>query len=69
MNFHVGVGCTLRSIVQAFEVARLLALAKPFGNIWSIAMGEVLYWLVSRIYVCSFMMFSLVICHFINVVW
>ncbi len=35
-------------IVQVLSATKLLALAKPFGGIQLIVMGEVLYWLVSR---------------------
>jgi len=36
------------SMVQVFNANRLLALAKPFGGICLIIMGETLYWLMSR---------------------
>ncbi len=45
---HVVIGHILRPIAQVFGVARLLALAKPFGSIQLIIVGEILYWLVSR---------------------
>jgi hypothetical protein len=32
-----------RSIVPALGVARLLAFTKPFGSIWPIMVGEVMY--------------------------
>jgi hypothetical protein len=37
-----------KSIIKALSDIKLLALAKPFGGIRPVVIGEVLYWLVSR---------------------
>lgn len=44
MNSNVVANHIPRSIVPTFGVTRLLTFAKPFGSIWPIMVGEVLYW-------------------------
>jgi hypothetical protein len=48
LNSHVAMDCFLRSIVHILGVIKLLILAKPSNDIKLIAMGKVLYQLVSR---------------------
>jgi hypothetical protein len=38
----------LGNIAKAFGVVKLLALAKPFGGIWPLAIGKVIYQLVNK---------------------
>jgi hypothetical protein len=49
MIYHVATNYILGSFVWTFGVATPLALAKFFGGIQQIAMGEILYWLVSKV--------------------
>jgi len=44
MNSNVVANHIPRFIVPTLGVARLLTFAKPFGSIWPIMVGEVLYW-------------------------
>jgi hypothetical protein len=44
-------------------------LAKPFGGIQLIAVGEVLYWFLSKGLCVQFCDFFLFICWFINLKW
>jgi hypothetical protein len=48
MCFYVATSCILENIIMAFGVAKLLILAKPFGGIRPITVGEFFYQLVSR---------------------
>jgi hypothetical protein len=43
-----------RSIVLTLGVVKLLALTKPFENIDLIAIGQVMYWTVSKILCLQF---------------
>jgi hypothetical protein len=45
---HVVMSHIPMPIVQVFCATKLLVLAKPFGGIQLIVVGEVLYWLVNR---------------------
>jgi len=44
----VDMGHISKSIALVFDIAKLLASAKPFQNIWLIIAGEILYQLVNR---------------------
>jgi len=57
------MGHFLRSITHILGVIMLLALAKPFGGITSIVMGEIFYCLVSITLRFHF------ICRFISLAW
>jgi len=62
----VAIGYIPRFMVHVFGANKLLALGKPFGGIHPIALGEVFYPLMNKVYACSFVMHLLFICHHIN---
>jgi len=68
MCSHVVMSHIPMPIVRVFGATRLLALAKPFGGIQLIVVGEVLYQLVSRFLFLQFhdTFFVHLLLHFYN---
>jgi hypothetical protein len=67
---HVVMSHIPMPVVRIFRATRLLALAKPFGGIHLIVVGEVLYQLVNKVLFLQFHdTFFSFICYFINSTW
>jgi hypothetical protein len=54
MCFYVVARCIFKNIIGALGTTRLLALTKPFAEIWSITIGQVFYQLVNKTFYLSF---------------